>query len=321
MAKYLVTGGCGFIGSHLVDALLESGHQVIIIDNLSTGKQHNVPPHATIITSDINDPSVLQETLVDIDGCFHLAAIASVQESIHHWTKTHLANQTGFVKLLDAITALNKPIPVVYASSAAIYGDNPHVPLSEDERPNPMSAYGADKLACEYHAKIASNIHAIPTIGLRLFNVYGSRQDYSSPYSGVISIFVDSIGQGNDITIYGTGEEIRDFVYVKDVVTAFTLSMHSLHQQPELYSSKIYNVATGVETSITTLANTLQRLIGNNVTTHFQPDRPGNIKKSLANITRITKEQGFCPAYSLEDGIAQMLVEQQLPTALRAASS
>ncbi len=175
---------------------------------------------ATLIEGDVADPAIVAQATAGVDGCFHLAAIASVEKGVTDWLGTHRANLTGTITVFDAIRRHGSEIPVVYASSAAVYGDAATIPIAETEPRTPLSAYGADKYGCELHARVASHVHGIPTIGLRFFNVYGPRQDPKSPYSGVISIFCERIAAGLPIKIYGDGQQTRDFIYVADVVQA-----------------------------------------------------------------------------------------------------
>jgi UDP-glucose 4-epimerase len=188
--KYLVTGGCGFIGSHLVDALCRAGHSVRILDDLSTGSLAYTPCSVEVIRGDVADLYSVKIAMRDVDGCFHLAAVASVERCNLDWPGTHRTNLAGTVAVFDA--ARKRSTPVVYASSAAVYGNNPDV-LTEDAVPRPISAYGADKLGCELHGSVAHRVHRVPNCGLRFFNVYGPRQDPNSPYSGVITIFSNRI--------------------------------------------------------------------------------------------------------------------------------
>ncbi|MGB0629949.1 MAG: NAD-dependent epimerase/dehydratase family protein, partial [Alphaproteobacteria bacterium] len=242
MANYLVTGGCGFIGSHLCDALQTAGHAVRILDDLSTGRRENVPAVGDIVVGDVSDAETVTEAMADVDGCFHLAAIASVQRSNEEWSLTHRVNLTGTVNVLDAArTAKNGgPVPVVYASSAAVYGDNEDMPLTEDAETRPLTAYGADKLGCEQHARVAGTVHGVPTTGFRFFNIYGPRQDPGSPYSGVISIFADRLQAGDVATIFGDGEQVRDFVYVGDCVRFVIAGMEDASTEAD-----VFNVCTG----------------------------------------------------------------------------
>jgi UDP-glucose 4-epimerase len=174
---YLVTGGCGFIGSHLADSLVADGHGVRILDDLSTGKRENAPAGAEIIIGDVADAATVTAAGAGVDGIFHLAAIASVQKSNDDWAGTHRVNLTGKINVFDAAreAAGGNPVPVVYVSSAAVYGDNPDVPLSEEAETRPLTAYGADKLGCELHARVAHQVHKVPVAGIRFFNIYGPR--------------------------------------------------------------------------------------------------------------------------------------------------
>ena len=175
MAHYLVTGGAGFIGSHLVDALLAAGHGVRIVDDLSTGSRDNVPDGAELIVGDVADRDLVGRAMAETSGCFHLVAIASVQRGNEEWLATHGANLTGAIAIYDAAREhgkLNGKLPVVYAFSAAVYGDNANVPLAEDATIQPLSAYGADKLGCEPHARVAGRVHVVSTTGFRFFNIY-----------------------------------------------------------------------------------------------------------------------------------------------------
>ena len=195
MSSYLVTGGAGFMGSNLVDALLDQGHRVRVFDDLSSGNRANVTREVEFLEGDVTDPADVAQAFEGVDGCFHLAAIASVVRSNDEWLRTHQVNLTGTINVLDQARRSRgrREIPVVYASTAAVYGDSGNLPVSEQRRVAPLSAYGADKYACELHARVAGAVHGIPTIGLRFFNLYGPRQDRRSPYSGVIAIFADRL--------------------------------------------------------------------------------------------------------------------------------
>jgi UDP-glucose 4-epimerase len=248
--KYLVTGGCGFIGSHLVDALSADGHLVRILDNLSTGTLTYKPPGVEFIHGDIIEPEIVADAMEGMDGCFHLAAVASVERGNLDWVGSHRTNITT-VTIFDTARKADTPIPVVYASSAAVYGENLDT-LSEDTTPRPVSAYGADKLGCELHGFVASRVHGVPNCGLRFFNVYGPRQDPRSPYSGVITIFSNRLREGREITINGDGHHSRDFIYVVDVVNALRAAMKYSSANGNI--SDVFNICTGVETNIIDLA-------------------------------------------------------------------
>jgi UDP-glucose 4-epimerase len=303
--KFLVTGGCGFIGSHLCDELLRRGHKVRIIDNLSTGSLSNKPPRAELIEGDIRDALALASGLADADACFHLAAVASVNESNRNWVETHRVNQTATITLFDlarARTKSERPKPIVYASSAAVYGDHGSRPIHEQVIAKPLSAYGADKLGCDHHASIAGHVHGLPVVGLRFFNVYGPRQRPDSPYSGVISIFCDRIARGKSVTIFGDGHQTRDFIYVSDVVDALILAMDKASSNPSLF-----NICTGQETSIQTLAAMIARLLGERPHLIYQSARPGDIRTSVGDPTRAFEVLGFLAHTPLEFGLAATL--------------
>jgi len=276
MKSFLVTGGCGFIGSHLVDSLLADGHRVRIIDNLSTGKLENVPSHCEIVLGDITDSLLVKESMKDMDACFHLAAIASVQESNENWIRTHQVNQTGTINVLDA--SRKYQTPVVYASSAAVYGDNAEIPLKENSRLRPLTGYGADKLGSEQQALVASLVHGVPTVGMRFFNVYGPRQNPDSPYSGVISIFVDRLLKGKSLTIFGDGEQTRDFIYVADVVCFLRAAMSKISR-----TSSVFNVCTGKSVTVNQLARMIMSITGNSVSLNHQMSRKGDIRVSVGD--------------------------------------
>ncbi len=306
MAQYLVTGGCGFIGSHLCDALLAQGNRVRILDDLSSGKRANKLASAELIEGDVADPACVAQALAGTDGCFHLAAIASVEQGNRDWLGTHRSNLTGAITVFDAARRARdgQPVPVVYASSAAVYGDNPDMPLSEEAAARPLSAYGADKLGCELHARVAGRVHGVPTVGLRFFNVFGPRQDPTSPYSGVISIFADRLRAGRPITVFGDGKQTRDFVYVGDVVAALLAAMRVLP-----VGSPIFNVCTGRATSVLDIAHTVAALCGVTATIDFQPPRAGEARVSLGDPRRATAILGTRATTDLHDGLAGMLAE------------
>lgn len=223
MARYLVTGGAGFIGSHLCELLLAEKHTVCILDCLSSGRRENIPTNAEFIQGDIEDRALLTEIMSDVDGCFHLAAIASVPACNQDWLNAHQVNLTNTLNIVDSArgNSKRKSVPVVFASSAAVYGNNTDLPLTESSITQPISIYGVNKLCCEYYLRVASELFQVPCTCLRLFNVYGPRQLADSSYSGVITRFINNINQDQPLTIYGTGEQTRDFICVTDVARFF----------------------------------------------------------------------------------------------------
>ncbi|WP_426955476.1 NAD-dependent epimerase/dehydratase family protein [Muricoccus radiodurans] len=300
MAGYLVTGGCGFIGSHLCAALLDRGHTVRVLDDLSTGSESNLMPGATLVCADVSEPAAVREAMEDMDGCFHLAAIASVQRGMLDWPGTNRTNLAGAIAVLDA--ARSRRVPVVYASSAAVYGDCASLPISEDAPTRPLSAYGADKLGCELHARVAGAVHGIPTLGLRFFNVFGPRQNPLSPYSGVISIFCDRLRRDEAVTIHGDGGQTRDFVPVAQVVAALLAAMRGASVE-----APVLNVCTGRPTSVLSLASIVGEVCGTRPKVEHGPPRLGEIRHSLGDPRRAGMALGLSDPGSLRDGLAEVV--------------
>jgi UDP-glucose 4-epimerase len=303
-AIYLVTGGCGFIGSHLCEALINDGAQVRVLDDLSTGSVDNVPRGVAIIEGNVGDPASVTAAIEGVSGCFHLAAITSVERSNRDWFASHQTNLSGTIAVFDAARRAGRspPIPVVYASSAAVYGDCRHLPIRETTRAQPLSAYGADKYACELHARIASDVHGVPTVGLRFFNVYGPRQDPRSPYAGVISIFCERLLEGQPINVFGEGSQTRDFVFVSDVVAALTMAMKQTSPRPS-----VFNVCTGKSTSVLDLARLIATLCGSSPEIRFHPPRRGEILHSLGDCSLIRRRFDLPEAVQLSAGMEKTL--------------
>jgi UDP-glucose 4-epimerase len=299
--KYLITGGCGFIGSHLANSLLNQGSQVRILDNLSTGKRENAPKGCEVIVGDIRDKKVLKKAVEGMDGCFHLAAVASMEKSILHLSETHEINMLGTVNLLEAILQSKKKIPIVYTSSAAVYGNPDQVPLNEEIQPAPLSPYGADKLAGERHLAIAWHLHQLPSMSFRLFNVYGKGQDPHSPYSGVISIFSEKIRKGEMLPIYGKGNQTRDFIYVGDVVRFLISGMEKMS------GAHLFNLSTGQGITINELAHLLEKLTAKSVPKEYLEARKGDIEVSIGDPKKALSFFGMKGETSLEYGLKTLL--------------
>jgi UDP-glucose 4-epimerase len=308
MSRYLVTGGAGFIGSHLCEALIARGDTVRVLDDLSTGRRDNLPPGVELIVGDIADPAAARDATDCIAGCFHLAAIASVERGVNDWLGTHRTNLTGTITIFDAIRRHGTTVPVVYASSAAVYGDCPTNPIHESAERRPLSAYGADKLGCELHAITATHVHGVPTVGLRFFNVYGPRQDPRSPYSGVISIFCERIRNGLPISIHGDGEQTRDFIHVSDVVAALLAGMRL-----ECDAAAVFNVCTGEATSISELARVIGTAARRNPDVKHLPPRAGEIRHSLGDPTAMRRVLGLGQTVTLRDGLQALLAYYDAP--------
>lgn len=303
MARILVTGGCGFIGSHVVDALLARGDEAVVLDDLSTGKRDNIPGTVRIVEGSITDPAAIAKAVERCAGIVHLAAIASVQKCNETWAESHAVNVTGTVRVLEAARDAGH-IPVVYASSAAIYGDNLNVPLRESEGGHPLTAYGADKFGSELHAGVAGRIHGVPTFGLRFFNVFGPRQDPSSPYSGVISIFAARFAKNQPVSIHGDGGQVRDFVYVADVVAHILSGLAAADT-----TAPVGNVCTGIPTTVLGLAQALKQMTGSSVEPSFGPARAGDIRESLGNPAFSSERLGVQTEISLNEGLRVLLLE------------
>jgi len=302
--RVLVTGGAGFIGSHLVDNLLAHGHSVRVLDDLSTGRRNNMDARAELVIGDIADRSAVAAAMADVTEVFHLAAVASVARSYDDWPGTHRINQSGTVMVLDVARAAGL-VPVVYASSAAVYGDTGGEVAREDLAPNPMTAYGVDKLGSELHARIGSRVHGIPTLGLRFFNVYGPRQDASSPYSGVISIFARRLVEGAPILLHGDGGQTRDFVHVSDIVAHLRAAMDRLRTDPAA-SGLVLNVCTGRAVSVRELALLIGQLRGSPPHMQHVDARPGDIRYSRGGPERAAAELGMRAEIMLEEGLASV---------------
>jgi UDP-glucose 4-epimerase len=314
MASYLVTGGCGFIGSHLVDELIKLGHCVRILDDMSSGRIENKNTAAELFEGDVWDPYFVKMAMRGMDGCFHLAAVASVERSNSDWSATHRTNLTGSITVFDAARAASSSLPVrvVYASSAAVYGDSSDLPLSETSVTRPLSAYGADKLGSELHGLVASHVHGVPTCGLRFFNVYGPRQNPASPYSGVISIFGDRLKTGRSIVMFGDGRQSRDFIFVGDVIRALLAAME--HTTSE---GRIYNVCTGRSTTILELAGAVADTLGVTPNITFAPARRGDIWLSYGDPSEARAALGFQADTSLASGLVKTLLTPFMPAASR----
>ena len=300
MPRFLVTGGAGFIGSHLVHALLEEGHAVRVLDDLSSGHRENLPQQVELAEADVTDPAAVESAIDDVDGCFHLAAIASVARSHRDWLRSHQVNLTGTINVFDRArpSRRRRELPVVYASTAAIYGNCGSFPVDEDSPAAPLSAYGADKHACELHARVAGAIHGVPTVGLRFFNLYGPRQDPLSPYSGVISIFADRLLRGEPVEIFGDGEQARDFIYISDAVQALRRAM-----RVATTGAFVFNVCTGKATSVSSLADTMAELCGTKLVVRHRPARCGEVRISIGDPQRAVEQLGFTAQTTLADGL------------------
>ena len=297
MSRYLVTGGGGFIGSHLVDALAAAGHSVRIVDDLSTGTTAYLPQGVDFLHGSVTDEALAERAVAGIDGCFHLAAIASVQRSAEDLLGTHRVNSGGMLTILRALQATGRQIPMVYASSAAVYGDAAAIPIREDAPVRPRSPYGADKNGNELHAAVATISSGLPTTGLRFFNVYGPRQQPDSPYSGVVSVFAKRLALGQAITVFGDGGQTRDLVFVSDVVAALGRAM-----ERRLPDAPVFNVCTGRGISVLELAETIGGLLDQRPTILHGPARVGEVRPSVGAPSARRAALGLAAPGPLEHG-------------------
>lgn len=298
MLKYLVTGGCGFIGSHVVDKLLKEGFQVRVLDNLVNSSTQYLSSDVEFIQGSITDEATFKQALRGIDGIFHLAALVSVIDSIEHWFDNHQVNCAATIRLLEQ----NRGMPILFASSAAIYGDTPELPQHEGVTPRPLSPYAIDKLTCEMHLKLAWDLHQTPSAAFRFFNIYGPRQNPSSPYSGVISKFAELLAHHQPITIFGDGNQQRDFVYVKDVAEILVTTM-----SPQLSGANVYNLCTGHSISINALADLMGEIAGISVHKEYAPARPGEIGVSCGDPSKTLRSLGAQARTPLKQGLCELM--------------
>jgi UDP-glucose 4-epimerase len=300
----LVTGGCGFIGARLTAALAARGEAVRVLDDLSNGSATLLPHGVELIQGDIADPAVVRRAMQGVAGCFHLAGFASVPQSQRQWLNTHRINLTGAVNVLDASHRERpaNPVPVVYASTAAIYGDHENTLLAEWLPAKPISSYGADSVGAELHARIARAVHGVPAIGMRLFNVYGPWQSTQAVYASAATLFCDAVRKRRPITIFGDGMQTRDFVYVDDVIEALLTAMEHLPLVPE-----VLNVATGHGVTMLELIDEIGRQCGIQPNITFAPGRLGDARFLVGDPARAHDYLGFRTATDLITGIAATL--------------
>lgn len=303
--RILVTGGAGFIGSHLVEALLENGYSVRVLDDLSSGKLSNLPIdrcHLTLVVGDVADAPTVERAVKDCSAVVHLAAVASVQASVDDPVGTHQSNFVGTLNICEAMRQAGVR-RVVYASSAAIYGNNGEgMAITEDTPKNPLTPYAADKLASEHFLDFYRRQHGLEPVILRFFNIYGPRQDPSSPYSGVISIFSERAQKKLPVTVYGDGEQTRDFVYVNDLVKVLVQAVGE--SEPII---EPVNVGFNRSTSVNELVTTLSELLGRPVTLHHDAARSGDIKHSRADNSRLLERFSLSSPTCFTEGLGQLL--------------
>ena len=293
MATYLVTGGAGFIGSNIVEELLKRGQKVRVLDNFSTGKRENILPfldRIELIEGDIRDYRVVREAVDGVDFILHQAALPSVPRSVKDPIMTNEVNVGGTLNILDA--AKNAGVKrIVYASSSSVYGNSEILPKSEDMSPEPISPYAVSKLAGEKYCKVFSEVYGLETVILRYFNVFGPRQDPNSQYSAVIPKFIAAMKRGERPVIYGDGKQSRDFTYVTNVVEANILACKA-----DNVSGEVFNVGCGERFTVRKLVDQLNKILGMDIRPDFQKERKGEVKHSLADISKAMKLLGYNPS-------------------------
>jgi UDP-glucose 4-epimerase len=303
MAVYLVTGGAGFIGSHLVTALIERGERVRVLDNFSTGKRSNLgqAPQAEIIEGDVSDREMVRAAMNGVDYALHLAAQVSVPHSMDDPLLNHAVNVDGTLNILNAAREF-KVKRVVLSSSCAVYGDNEDLPLLETAQARPLSPYAASKLIGEVYCQTYARAFGVPAVCLRYFNIYGPRQDPASEYAAVIPKFIQRMLHGQSPIIYGDGLQTRDFVYVGDVVHANLLVC-----EREEAIGEVFNVATERGVSLLDLVAAVNELLHTQLTPVFEAPRAGDIKHSRGDNTKVAARLGFQPSVPFKDGLYRVL--------------
>ena len=299
---YLVTGGAGFIGSHLAESLLSRGHNVRVIDDLSTGLLENVPVGAEFVEGDLTDPSIAVDAVRDCEVILHQSAIPSVPRSIAAPRRSHDANINATFNILMA--ARDGGVRrVVYAASSSAYGDTPVLPKAEDRPANPRSPYALQKQVGEVYCQLFTHLYALETVSIRYFNVFGPRQHPSSPYSGVLSLFIKSALSGTAPTIHGDGEQTRDFTFVDNVVDGVLRAVDA----PDA-SGEVINVACGGRVSLNQAWSALEAILGPLPSAIYTPERPGDVRDSQADISKADRLLGYRPLVSFPDGLRRTVM-------------
>jgi len=298
--RILVTGGAGFIGSNICRVLVRRETKVLVLDNFSTGKEENLAKihnQVGIIKADITDLKTVHKVVQNVDYVLHQAALPSVPRSVKDPLSSNQANVVGTLNIL--LAARDAGVKrVVYASSSSVYGDSPLLPKKEDLNPAPLSPYAVSKLTGEYYCQVFYYVSGLETVGLRYFNVFGPHQDPTSLYAAVIPKFIQAMLKGEAPTIYGDGEQSRDFTYVDNVVQANILALETKDA-----AGKILNIACGERTKISGLVSSLNKILGSKIKPSFAPPRPGDVKHSVASISLAKKVLGYQPQISIEEGL------------------
>jgi nucleoside-diphosphate-sugar epimerase len=299
ITSYLVTGGAGFIGSHLAEELVRRGNRVRVVDSLITGKRRNLDhiPGVEFLEGDLAEMAVCERAVQGVDYVLHEAAIPSVPRSVEDPVTSNRSNIDGSLNLL--VAARDARVKrLVYAGSSSAYGNTPALPKREDMPPRPLSPYALQKLVAEQYCQMFTRLYGFETVTIRYFNVFGPRQDPSSPYSGVISVFFSALLDGRAPTIYGDGEQTRDFTYVANVVDGVLRACEAPRAAGE-----VINVATGHRISLNDLLKTMNSIVGSNVVPRYAPPRAGDVRDSQADVSKAKDLLGYTPTVTLKDGL------------------
>jgi UDP-glucose 4-epimerase len=297
----LVTGGAGFIGSHLVEALLQEGYRVRVVDNLATGHQSNLAHlqgQFEWVEGNVADFAVCRRSTEGVDYVFHQAAIPSVPRSVREPLSSHESGPTATINMLEA-ARLAGVSRFMFAASSSAYGDTTELPKHEEMLPRPLSPYAAGKLAGEHYVSVYAQTMGLDGVSLRYFNIFGPRQDPSSPYSGVISIFIERMARGERPTIFGDGNQTRDFTYVAGAVAANLAAM----RHPKPLGGEVFNVGAGRRICLLDLVAALNKILGTSLEAELQPVRAGDVRDSLASLERISRVLGYRPPVPFEEGL------------------
>jgi UDP-glucose 4-epimerase len=307
MAKYLVVGGCGFIGAHLTERLLQDGHEVRVLDDLSTGMREALAPRGELIVGSASDSDLVRQAFMGVDGCFHLAGRQANERTLERWAGAQLDNLGALITVLDAARHDEQaPTPVVFASSDAVYGDNASTPFAETATPRPITAAGATALAGELHARVASLAHRVPTTGFRFFTVYGAARVPGQPPSSMVGRFAGNIERGEPVRLRGDGSQLRDFLYIDDAVRFLMAGMARRPSGPE-----IFNACTGRGTSLAEVARALMAVIGRNVPIEGGQRRLADIGISIGDPTLAKARLNVTAGVPLGDGLRRMIAGRQ----------
>lgn len=298
--QYLVTGGAGFIGSSIVAALVDRGERVRVLDDLSTGKESNLEPHrdrVELVKGDIRDERTCSAAMKGVQYVLHQAALRSVPRSVDDPLSTDAVNVHGSLIVLHTARVAGVK-RVVYASSSSVYGDNPALPKVESMTPMPRSPYAVSKLTAEYYCRVYAQMFGLSTVSLRYFNVYGPGQDPMSQYAAVIPLFMDAINNNRAATIHGDGEQSRDFTYIDDCVQANLLAC----TMPDI-DGEVFNIAYGTKTSINQIYSKISNIMGRHIPACYEPPRAGDVRHTLADLTRARDRLGFRATTDINAGL------------------